>query len=180
MKRFIRIVSLSMFLSLSTCVFGFIRSVDASIIAPPAAAQGSRCTFGTYKSGSVGLSLRGIDKPGPHGNEINAIYRVFYVVINEKGPPVSGFAGFLYSSFDGSFDFAPMLNDPLSAKYTASVLRVDPPSSLNQIPLVAWITALAKVDNLEPQLQLLRSAAPGSVSTAISPCFSAPVDANPD
>jgi len=134
MKRFIRFVSLSMALSLSTCVFGFIRTVDASIIAAPAATQGSRCTFGTYKSGSVGLSLRGIDKPGPHGDEINAIYRVFYVVINEKRSPVSGFAGFLYSSFDGSFDFVPMLNDPLSSKYSASVLRVDPPSSYAKSP----------------------------------------------
>jgi hypothetical protein len=146
---------------------------SASPLAEPPATQGASCTFGPYRSPAIGIVLPSVSEPdrtGPRGNEVNAVYRVFYAVAGE--PPTDGFAGWLTASFDGRYAFtqATLAHDGRPMSVAASGAP-----SPDQLPLSTWLTPLARY--LDPRLHPLLTAS--AVTTAVAPCFSASWDGSP-
>jgi hypothetical protein len=138
---------------------------SASPLAEPPATQGATCTFGPYRSPAIGFVLPSVSEPdrkGQGGNEVNAVYRVFYIA---GEPPTDGFAGWLTASFDGRYAFtqATLAHDgrPMSVPASGA-------SSPDQLPLSTWLKPLARY--LDPKLHPLLTA--NAVTTAIAPCFS--------
>ena len=141
----------------------------ATVPAVPAqtAHAGSTCSFGDARSGAIGMPNGATDIPGINGNEVNQIYRIFYV--GRRGSrEETGFAGWLYASFDGKLRFA--LAGP--ATYAdASPLRSLSVhiANWNKMPLGDWakgISGAGKRSRLVDDL-----IATDMVQRVASPCF---------
>lgn len=146
------------------------------------AKAGSSCSFGLYHSGAVGLViLSGPDVPGAAGNEVNNVYRVFYGLPGtETSPPRVGLAGWLMSSFDGRYAFAPAVLQNETPQTLIGNFRLDVDVIRpDQLPLASWLTTLAEISKspLTAELRAITNAK--SVATAVSPCFSEPWDGKP-
>lgn len=156
---------MAMFFGLSQC------SIAASIL-EPAATQGATCAFGPYRSGAIGSPLGVVtDVSGANGNEVNAIYRVFYVITDGKSPASSGFAGWLDASFDGRFGFTPALI-PGSNGGAHTLIISETQVSENRLPLLDWLHRLQRRYPGSFDSSLLLVLKSKSLMTAVSPCFS--------
>ncbi len=137
--------------------------------------QGSTCSYGAYSSVPVGLVIPSTaepDRPGPTGNEVRDIARVFYTT----GKGGSGFAGWLSTAFDGRRAFSPAgLASQLGAIPMSMTVQVADESHL---PLGTWLRVLANHHSVfDPALDPLKAAEPAS--TYVEPCFTASWDGSP-
>jgi hypothetical protein len=148
-----------------------VATVGASPITPPPVHQGSQCFFGPFRSATIGAVQSGApDTPGPRGNEVYDVYRVFFVTV-ERANPVSGFAGFLTMSFDGRTSFMPA-SLPTAEGVQSWVFEdvVDPA----HLPLGSWLRIVADHwGRHDPSLDVLFTE---PVATAVTPCFAGPWD----
>jgi len=142
----------------------------------PAARAGSSCTFGPYRFGAVGSVLPALnepDKTGNGGNEVNQIYRIFFVTTSNTGMHY-GFAGWITQSFDARYAFTPASLVSKSANLGLLSLRIPKPEDPTALPLRTWIERLEKLSHRgqTPEVAPLLSA--NQTWTAISPCFARP------
>lgn len=141
----------------------------------PTARAGSACSFGSLQFGAIGMpNIAATDIPGPQGNEIRQVYRVFYVA-EDRGNRSVGFAGWLASSFDGRYGFATPGTPSSQDSLHLFILQVEP-TNPELLPLASWVRALVAKTRQSPSPTtdaLLRARI---VGTALSPCFDKPWD----
>lgn len=140
------------------------------------AQQGSVCSYWVYSSTSVGLVIPSAaepDKPGPAGNEVRDIARVFFTTADKQ----TEFAGWLTTAFDGRRAFTPAgVVSQLGAFPMSMTVQFTDESHL---PLGAWLRELASYHSVfDPALQQLTVGEPAS--THIERCFTAPWDGSPE
>lgn len=154
-----------------------VSTLGALPIVPPAIHQGASCVLGPYRSVQIGAVLPSTaepDRAGPSGNEVNNVYRVFFITTN-RPQPVSGFAGWLSTSFDRRLAFTPAgLVTPTGVPMSVTA-RADDPTHLE---LNSWMRVLASHHSVFDQsLQILL--ADENVQTVVSPCFASPWQGEP-
>ncbi len=131
--------------------------------------QGSTCSYGSYSSIAVGLLIPSAaepDRPGPNGNEVRDIARVFFTTAKHNWE----FAGWLTTAFDGRRAFTPaglasqLGNIPMSIS-----VRV---ADKSHLPLGAWMRVLTSHHGVfDPALKPLLMGEPAA--TRVEPCFTA-------
>jgi hypothetical protein len=153
------------------------RSAIASAVSerPVAPAhQGSTCSYGAYSSVPVGAVIPSVaepDRPGPNGNEVRDIARVFFMTAKHQWE----FAGWLTTAFDGRQAFTPAGRTSLLANLLSISVRV---ADKSHLPLGAWMHVLASHRGaFDPALKPLTVGEP--TATNVEPCFTAPWDGTP-
>lgn len=143
-------------------------TAQAETVHQPSPHAGNSCTFGTLRSGAIGMPNGATDVPGPTGNEVNQIYRVFYSSVDSAGIETSGFAGWLYASFDGKLRFSLGALPTPAASYPLESLAVQV-GNPNDLPLKAWTTRIVGNRHLNSLARKLLGSR--ITSTALAPCF---------
>ena len=142
----------------------------------PIPRAGLSCTFGPYRFGAIGLVVDGErDRPGPHGNEVKQIYRVFFVS-GRRSTETVGFAGWLASTFDNKFWFASspsmVRNRSAQAQLLLNTMLLVRPGDQGSLPLAIWFRSLVAKTHYSPTTRMQRIIDGRHISTAISACFS--------
>lgn len=147
-----------------------------STLTLPAPHPGTACHFGSYLSAPIGFPISvksGTDIPGPHGNEVKQIYRIFYAR-ESKGKTSANFAGWLYATLDGKYAFA--IGGLATTERTAPLwlVEVTPSqvSSADHLPLSTWVRTLLAETHVVPDATMQDIMSTTSTSTAAARCFS--------
>ncbi len=163
------------FLVAATLVSVPLRS-SAGIMSLPAPRAGSICTFGPYHYGAIGNVSPGAhlpDRPGPHGNEIRQIYRVF-ISYRLGTAYFTGLAGFITKSFQGKYAFSPAGRPTVTFDLALWSVVISPPKDPAHLPIARWMHRIVSNTTFHPkpdqrQLDIMRGT---ELETAVSPCFS--------
>lgn len=153
---------------------------SATTIRPSAPArQAAICRYFAYLSTPIGLVLPSVvepDRPGPNGNEVTNVARVFFSSRVDQ-LPASRFAGWLTTSFDGRYAFTPAgVASQLGASPMSLTVR---PDDEHRLPLGTWLRTLATAHSVfDPSLKPLLSGE--RVSTTLEPCFTSAWDGSPN
>ena len=149
------------------------RPATADRLSPPIARAGSSCTFGPYRFSAIGVVLPyrigEADIPGPHGNEVKQIYRVF-VSYRAGNVLHTDFAGWLTVSFRNRYTFTPS-GLVTSFKSLALVTLTVNPGDPERLPVGQWISRIVYIAHVVPDARMRGIEYGTESTTALSPCF---------
>ncbi len=141
---------------------------------PKAIDGATACNWENTNGGALGLVLpssnRG-DIPGPNGNEISQMFRIFALVPDKGNIETTHFVGWLAESRGGEVDFAPV---GVNATIRVDLSQV----SADRLPINQWLerilanTRIVRILHVSGGDQRIRKLAKSRYSlTAIAPCY---------
>ena len=156
------------FCAVTVCVIMWLSSTSAAVLSLPLPKDGMLCHWGVFLGGPIGMVLPtsgAPDTPGPNGNEIDQVYRIFGLSRNTSRGEKTFFIGWLLRSRAHEYNFVPKgVNGALFVKFGRSFH-----GSVN-----AWLDTMKKREPRAFAGDLAAIAARHLTNVAFAPCFKDP------